>query len=226
MFCDDDLILAPFSVSLIFEAINNNDLFCDIAGAGFALDKKSQKNISRFENFFRFIFGVGVKPPGSVKSNGYNTSYIQENSVIQTTWLNGASIWRRKIAQGYDVKLEDVAHALVEDLIFSYGVSRKNVLIYVPTSLIYLQSNHTTKLNITQERYEKIYHNLYFVLLYNELSRYGYLWRMFGTIIKSITLSNRGRILVADLCSFLDILYLIATNKSADYVLEKRVKNL
>jgi hypothetical protein len=226
MFCDDDLILAPFSVSLIFEAINNQELFYDIAGAGFALDRKSQKKFTRIENLIRFFFGVGVKPPGSVKFNGYNTNYIQENSVIQTMWLNGASIWRREIAKGYDVKLEDVAHALVEDLIFSYGVSRKHVLIYVPTSVIYLQSNYAPKLDTTQERYERIYHNLYFVLLYTELSRYGYLWRTFGTMIKSITLSNRGRILMADLYNFLDIICLIASNKSADYVLEKRIKNL
>jgi uncharacterized protein (DUF486 family) len=225
MFCDDDLILTPFSVSYIFEAINNHDLSFDIAGAGFALESKSKKRITGIENLIRSVFGVGGKPPGSVKFNGYNTNYIQENSVLQTMWLNGASIWRREIAKGYDVRLEDVSHALGEDLIFSYGVSRKHVLIYVPNSVIYFQSGYATKLNTIQERYERLYHNLYFVLLYAELSRYGYLWRTFGTIITSITLSYRGRILMADLYNFVDLIWLIGSRKSADYVLEKRIKN-
>jgi hypothetical protein len=226
MFCDDDLILEPFSVSSIFEAINNEELFYDIAGAGFALDRKPQKETTRIENLCRFVFGVSVKPPGTVKFNGYNTQYIQESSVVKTMWLNGASIWRREIAKSYDVKLEDVAHALVEDLIFSYGVSREHVLIYVPTSVIQLQSNYTSKLDTTQETYERLYHNLYFILLYTELSRYGYIWRTFGSIIKSSVFSKKGRGTMADLYNFLDIIYLIASNKSADYVLEKRIKNL
>jgi len=227
MFCDDDIVLDPNCISVMFKVISQQNNFAEIGGAGFSLGQKIANKHNIFEKYIRCIFNMNLRPPGIVRSNGYNTNYIYENSIIQTDWLNSASIWRREIAMSYDVQLEDVTHALGEDLIFSYGVSRNYTLIYNPYSCIEFQETFENKINQSQLRFEQLYHGLYFVLLYKDLSKLGYLWICFGKILKLIVTGNKKDIdLGSEIANFIDILIIIATNKSAQYGLDYRIRNV
>lgn len=227
MFCDDDFVLDPNCISMMFKIIFQQKNFAAIGGAGFSLGKQTRNRQSIFEKCFRYIFNMNTLPPGTVRSNGYHTDYIYESSIIQTVWLNGASIWRREIAKAYDVQLENVTHALGEDLIFSYGVSRNNILIYNPYSLICLQDNPESQISDSQRHFEQLYHGLYFVLLFKDLSRLGYLWVCFGKIINSLILRTKKDIgFRSEIAYFIDVFKIIATNKSAQYVLDYRISNI
>jgi len=227
MFCDDDLVLDPNCISIMFNVISQHKNFTAIGGAGFSLGQQTRNKQSIFEKYVRHIFNMSVFPPGIVRSNGYNTNYIYESSIIETVWLNSASIWRRDIAKSYDVHLEDVTHALGEDLIFSYGVSRNHTLIYNPYSCIQLQDNSNSKISDSQLRFEQLYHGLYFVLLFKDLSRLGYLWICFGKTVKFLIIGIMKNIgFRSDISNFIDVFKIIATNKSAQYVLDYRIRNM
>ena len=227
MFCDDDIVLDPNCITIMFNDISQQRNFNAIGGAGFSLGQQKTIKQSIFEKYVRYIFNMNILPPGIVRSNGYNTNYIYESSIIQTTWLNSASIWRREIAKAYDVQLEDVTHALGEDLIFSYGASRNHTLIYNPYSYIHLQDNSESKISDSQLRFEQLYHGLYFVLLFNDLSKLGYLWVCFGRIVKLLTSGIKKDIgFRSEISNFIDVFKIITTNKSAQYVLDYRIKNV
>ena len=211
----------------MFKVIFQQNNFAEIGGAGFSLGQKATNKHNIIEKCIRYIFNMNLIPAGIVRSNGYSTNYIYENSIIQTDWLNSASIWRREIAMAYDVQLEDVSHALGEDLIFSYGVSRNYKLIYNPYSLVQFQENFEKKINKSQMRFEQLYHGLYFVLLYKDLSKWGYLWICFGKILKLLVTGSKKDInLRSEIVNFIDVLILITTNKSAQYVLNYRIRNV
>lgn len=227
MFCDDDITLAPNCVTNMFDVISKHENSSKIGGAGFSVGQDVKKVHSLLEKIGRAIFCLSTHPPGIVRFNGYNTSYIQERSVIYTSWLNSASIWRREIAKNYDVPLENVAHALTEDLIFSHSVSHRWRLIYNPNAVINLQKKSEETMNESQLRYEQLYHNLYFVLLNSKLSKIGYFWRSLGRLIKIARLDTKKSFSVkSDLRNLFDVLKLILTNKSAKYVYENRIRNL
>jgi GT2 family glycosyltransferase len=227
MFCDDDFVLEPNCISIMFEVIFQQKNFTAIGGAGFSLGNQTRNRQSIFEKYVRYIFNMNILPPGIVRSNGYNTDYIYESSITQTTWLNGASIWRREIAKSYDVQLEDVTHALGEDLIFSYRVSRNNILIFNPYSFIYIQDNPESQISDSQLRFEQLYHGLYFVLLFKDLSKLGYLWVCFGKIMKSLILRTKKDIgFRSEITDFIDVFKIIVTNKSPRYVLDYRIRNV
>ena len=227
MFCDDDITLSQDCVSNMLDDISKHQNCKEIKGAGFSLGEYRKKENGRLEKFGRFVFNLKTHPPGVVRSNGYNTSYIQERKIIYTSWLNSASIWRVEIAKGYAVQLDDVAHALSEDLIFSYEVSRNYSLIYNPRAIIHMQKTDEKILNEDQLRYEQVYHNLYFVLLNKELSKFGYLWSSLGRLIKFISNDKKnGSVNESSLRIFLDVLNLVFTNKTAEFVLEHRIKNI
>lgn len=226
VFCDDDFVLDPNCISVMFKVIFQQINFASIGGAGFSLGRQKIKRQSISEKIVRYIFSMNILPPGVVRANGYNTDYIYESSIIQTDWLNGASIWRREIAKAYDVQLEDITHALGEDLIFSYEVSRKHVLIYNPYSFIYLQDNPKSQISDLQLRFEQIYHGLYFVLLFKDLSKLGYLWAYFGKLIYVLISHSKKDINYrSEIVNFIDVFKIIVTNKSAQYVLDFRIRN-
>ncbi len=227
MFCDDDITLEPNCITNMFDVISKHENFSKIGGAGFSVGQNVKKVHSLVEKIGRAIFCLSTNPPGIVRFNGYNTSYIQERSVIYTSWLNSASIWRRDIAKSYDVPMENVAHALTEDLIFSHSVSKKWRLIYNPNAIINLQKKSEETFNNNQLRYEQLYHNLYFVLLNSEISKIGYFWSSLGRFIKSASLDTKNSSSVkSDLLDLIDVLKLLLTNKSAKYVFENRIRNL
>jgi hypothetical protein len=227
MFCDDDITLTRDCVSNMLDNISKHQDSHEIGGAGFSLGDYRKKEHGCLEKLGRFVFNLKTHPPGVVRSNGYNTSYIQEQKIIYTSWLNSASIWRAEIAKGYAVQLDDVTHALSEDLIFSYAVSRNHSLIYNPHAVIHMQSTDEKTLSEGQLRYERTYHNLYFVLLNKELSKFGYLWSSLGRMIKSINKDKKesyGN--KSGLRNLLDVFNLVFTNKTAEFVLEHRIKNV
>ena len=147
IFLDDDLVLAP---SCIENALNGADSFqkesgSSVSGIGLALPSTTRESgeNSVIKLAGRF-FGVSNSKPGAVHKNGHAASYLDCQVVTPTQWLNGASMWRRNLVDNYGLELISTNYAACEDLLFSYPISLREKLIFVPNARVDFQDIELT----------------------------------------------------------------------------------
>jgi GT2 family glycosyltransferase len=170
VFLDDDLILQDSAIDLALSAARSYKKR-DIIGIGLSLPPLSRAlNISRVNKKLLEFFKLSSSRPGEVLSSGYATSYLQETSVVETQWLNGASIWRTKYARNYGMNIPSTPYAACEDLIFSYPLSKRGTLIYVPEARAMFQDNELSKFNSFRVMEAAALWRFYFVSKHKELS--------------------------------------------------------
>jgi uncharacterized protein (TIGR02757 family) len=118
LFCDDDILLFPDTITELFSFEEVADESNNIFGVG--LMDLSNKIIEyrRIEKIGRALFKLRDSAPGKVLKNGYNSNYMNSPHSIRTEWLNGVALWRKHVVLKYAVNLDSVKHAYGEDLIF------------------------------------------------------------------------------------------------------------
>ena len=223
---DDDVVFLPNTVNELCDFINSKQDASKIAGIG--LSDVSIKPIRRkgFEKIGRFLFGLSEKMPGEVKKNSFNTNYMDSQDCIQTQWLNGISLWRKKYISNYDVDFDEVKHAYGEDLIFSYTQS-KNADLYFHPLACYLTQNQHTNVNNRQLFYEKSYHYFYISRLFPEISIWLFYWMQIGRTCAFFYSNQKNFKTIIFGCNIcLDILFLIFKKTTLKYILYKRINNL
>ena len=170
VFLDDDLILQDSAIDLALSTAKSYKKR-DIIGIGLGLPPSSRAlNVSRFNKKLLKLFKLSSSRPGKVLSSGHATSYLQETSVVETQWLNGASIWRTEYARRYGVNLPSTPYAACEDLIFSYPLSKQGTLIYVPEAKAMFQDTELSKFNSFKVMEAAALWRFYFVSKHKELS--------------------------------------------------------
>ena len=170
VFLDDDLIHQDSAIDLALSTAKSYKKR-DIIGIGLGLPPSSRAlNVSRFNKKLLKLFKLSSSRPGKVLSSGHATSYLQETSVVETQWLNGASIWRTEYARRYGVNLPSTPYAACEDLIFSYPLSKQGTLIYVPEARAMFQDNELSKFNSFRVMEAAALWRFYFVSKNKELS--------------------------------------------------------
>ena len=92
LFLDDDLILEPSSTANLFRFLLSHKNATSVIGLGLA--DGSRIDTKRLNFFFN------VKA-GTVSKSGKNFDYTSSNVPILTSWLNGASMWRRNQVDQY-----------------------------------------------------------------------------------------------------------------------------
>jgi hypothetical protein len=118
-----------------------------------------------------------------VHSNGHAASYLQEQSIIETQWLNGASIWRMEHAKNYGKDLPSTPYAACEDLIFSYPLSKKGTLVYIPDAKVNFQDSEMSQFDSFEVLRAASLWRFYFVSTNKELSLgYFFLSQLMRTI--------------------------------------------
>lgn len=226
LFCDDDISIDRYALDHFTNWIDSYPSKDQIGGVGFDCVPNKGINDNRLFKLLQFLFLTTNKPFGAVKKNGHITNYMQSDKIITTNWLNSGSIWRVDTCKKYNVAFENVPHALGEDLIFSYSVSKAHKLIYFPPSKIYFQTTHNKlKIQTSQAFRTRSYHMLYFVLLNDELSSLGYLWTLLGRTVYTLIKTRTNIIECRKILSiFFDIIMIICLKKNAEFVLEYRIK--
>jgi GT2 family glycosyltransferase len=161
LFLDDDLILDRTTTKelLNFLRVNNND---DIIGLGLSDSSvvKQKKQILR----------IGPRL-GAVSISGHNNNYMQSEIPVATSWLNGASMWKRSKLDYYKFEYLDARYSICEDLIYSYAMSKLGTLYYVPAAKFHFQvdsQNHSSEIQVFRAR---AYWKFYFVSMFPELSK-------------------------------------------------------
>lgn len=225
-FFDDDISLLPNSIENVFKDINELSKLSNIAGVGFACANHLPRKKTKFE-FLRKIFLSSDQNLGQVNKSGYNASYMESKFIIETQWLNGASIWRAKIAKNYDVPFNRLKHAISEDLIFSYNNLRYGSLFFSANSEFVFQQYPKIKFDFAYFKLHT-YVQLYFILSNKRLSKWLFLWRFTGSTFFALgSLNFMSLKIISEINHitklFFDTAVLIVSKKTAEYVLCNRI---
>ena len=229
-FLDDDVILDSRAIENMSRTMLNFPNYPNLVGVCFSASNWTPAPTTVLDNIFAKIFGVSTKRKGVVLQNGQNSNYIGAESVIQTSWLNGASMWRKKNVDNYNFPFLNASYSVCEDLIYSYQESKNGILIYDPNSHFAFQNNiQPSQLSI--DAFSALtYWRMYFVLTNSELSINLFLWAQIGRTL-NYTLSTKGSFenrLEAARDSFLiliDVFALAIKKVSPIEILEMRQNN-
>lgn len=182
LFLDDDLIVYPNSVTELFKAIH--DLDCnDLIGVGLSMNTSKDVNISFFEKYFR--------KPGTVTRAGTNVNYMVLEKITKTRWLNGASMWKRKVLTYYHFPVQHSRFAMCEDLIFSYRCGKVGDLLFIPNASFSFQNTATCATPPDEDVFSRFIAShlwqIYFIRENTELSLGLYFWISVFRFIKLVT---------------------------------------
>ena len=183
-FLDDDVILDVNAIENMFHTISNYPNSANLVGVGFSASNWKQDSVSLVNKIFSSFFGVSTRREGAVLRNGQSNNYMNSKTMIRTSWLNGASMWRKTVADTYEIPFLDASYSVCEDLIFSYQQSKKGMLLYNPASSFAFQdSSQPSQLNIAIFS-ALTYWRMYFVLTNEELSISLFLWAQIGRTLQ------------------------------------------
>ncbi|MCL4457681.1 MAG: glycosyltransferase [Nitrospirae bacterium] len=128
-FLDDDIVLEPDCLKnmLIFWKSAENK----IGGAGFNIIDAIPAQKPRWAEYLMRRY-FRNKKPGSLLRNGRNIPYCPASTTSETEWLcGGATIWRKKVFKEFEYDEWFATYGIVEDIDFSYRVSRQYSLAIV-----------------------------------------------------------------------------------------------
>ncbi len=197
VFMDDDLLVFPDTFERAFGCIDsfNRDATRDLAGIGFGLPVTSRfNNGGKFSRRVARLFGIDNKPAGYVLSNGHATSYLEQQSAFETTWLNGASMWRVEETSSYGSHGISSSYAACEDLIFSYPIGKRKSLIYCPNAKFDFQVVEKTNFENPSIYIAALYWRYFFILEHKEFSTLRFNLAQFGRLIFGISQNSEARI--------------------------------
>jgi glycosyltransferase involved in cell wall biosynthesis len=226
-FFDDDIILLPDSIENVFADVSRLSEKNIIAGIGLACTPSNASDQKFHSRMMKKLFLSSDKNLGQVNKSGYNASYMDSCEVIETQWLNGASIWKAELAKKYNVPFDQIHHAIGEDLFFSYQNLKYGKLFFSPSSKFVFQKypeNHFELTSFVLYTYVQ----LFFVSTNKDLSIMAFYWRFLGSTIYAIINSDSGTLkfftdvfIVFKL--FLDVTSLVITKKDPTYILNFRI---
>ena len=166
LFLDDDLILHPDALSKLFKCLKEEENQEKILGLG--LRQYPVRNLSCLKRLM--LSFMKFNSPGSITRTSVNTNYMFENRKTYTSWLNGASMWRKGVLPLYSFEILNSPTSYCEDLIFSYRVSKKGKLVAAPNAYFQFQNNsHLQVTSLTTFR-DAVFWKAYFILDNREFS--------------------------------------------------------
>jgi len=191
LFLDDDLILEECAIDLALSAARSYEKR-DIIGIGLSLPPLSRAlNVAKGNEKLLELFKLSSSHPGEVLRSGHATSYLQETSVIETQWLNGASMWKVEHVKTYGRDLPSTPYAACEDLIFSYPLSKQGTLIYVPEAKLTFQESQLSDFDSFEVLRSASLWRYYFITKNQGLS---FRWFFLSQIIRSFYAIRKAKV--------------------------------
>ena len=170
VFLDDDLLVEVSALEIALRSANSYTR-TEVIGIGLRTPVTSRGiNLPLYREKLARLFKLSSNLPGKVLSNGHATSYLQSDFIIETQWLNGASIWRAEHARSYGLNLPSTPYAACEDLIFSYPLSKKGTLVYIPDAKVNFQDSEMSQFDSFKVLQAASLWRYYFVTRHRELS--------------------------------------------------------
>jgi len=190
LFLDDDVVIEPDSIELLYERYIYNPKFIDYGGFGLAIKNRAYRKSNKFIEYLLYSVKLYSFAPGDVTKGGHPQLYLNQNDICDVKWLNGISIWARKVTDQYfDVPfISD--YAAYEDVIFSHKVNKKFRLLFASDIFVLDQilENHRP---LTSKQFTAgCYARCYFVDTNPDMSKS---WLIIGQIIRNVDFILRSR---------------------------------
>jgi glycosyltransferase involved in cell wall biosynthesis len=189
VFLDDDLLLHESALEIAMSTAHSYTR-TEVIGIGLSTPVTSRGiNLPAYLEILARLFKLSSNLPGKVLSSGHASSYLQSDSIIETQWLNGASIWKVERAKDYGRDLPSTPYAACEDLIFSYPLSKQGTLIYVPSAKVDFQDTEVSNLDSLEIFKAASIWRLFFITKNKELS---FSWFFLTQILRSFYVLKKG----------------------------------
>jgi glycosyltransferase involved in cell wall biosynthesis len=190
VFLDDDLLLEESALEIAMSTAHSYTR-TDVIGIGLSTPVTSRGiNIPVYLEILARLFKLSSNLPGKVLSSGHASSYLQSDSIIETQWLNGASIWKVECAKNYGSDLPSTPYAACEDLIFSYPLSKQGTLIYIPSAKVDFQDTELSNLDSLEVFRAASIWRLFFITKHKELS---FSWFFLTQVLRSFYVLKKGK---------------------------------
>ncbi len=181
-FLDDDLVLEPGALESIEKYIADNKAD-NVKGVGLTiLNQPVTKTV-----IFNAIFLIGNPVGGQVTKSGYASGIPPVTQDIHVDWLyGGATFWDRSVFNefAYDEWFHGTGY--MEDVDFSYGVSRKYQLRVCSSAGCYHYHHPIKRMKQTSIGEWQITSWWYFVRKYKDFPLHLVAWSMMGVFFKNI----------------------------------------
>jgi len=190
VFLDDDLLLEESALEIAMSTAHSYTR-TDVIGIGLSTPVTSRGiNLPEYLEILARLFKLSSNLPGKVLSSGHASSYLQSDSIIETQWLNGASIWKVECAKNYGSDLPSTPYAACEDLIFSYPLSKQGTLIYIPSAKVDFQDTELSNLDSLEVFRAASIWRLFFITKHKELS---FSWFFLTQVLRSFYVLKKGK---------------------------------
>ena len=130
-FVDDDIVFEKDAMQVMMGFWDSDNK--DVCGAAFNLSESevSPKGIFKHSRIAEWL-GLYRTQPGTVAKSGWHSRLGEVKDRIEVEWLiSGASFWRREVLEKHQFDPFFQGYSYLEDLDFSYGVSRNCRLMVV-----------------------------------------------------------------------------------------------
>lgn len=195
-YLDDDLELEPDATEHMVAFWDSADE--TVGGAAFTIANQPLRHglFGKVADFFL----INGPEQGMVLSSGFATSITPRPNDARTDWLyGGATLWRRSVIDAYQYDEWYIGHGYLEDLDFSYRVSRSCQLWVVADAKVW-HWPHPIRVerNISLGR-QQVVNRIYFVRKLGNFGRVPVIWGLFGQCVRngleSVKERNRAGIL-------------------------------
>lgn len=196
LFLDDDLLLEKTALESAFACLSNSNNFGaeETVGIGFKLPETSRNSkASMALKTGAKLFGLRSNTPGIVLKSGHATSYVGSSEIVRTMWLNGASMWKVSETRSYGNHGISSKYAACEDLIFSYPIGKRKLLVYCPTAALKFQDDEKTKFDDLPIYLSALYWRYYFVLTQSEMSLLKFNFTQIARFLYAVNKNSESR---------------------------------
>ena len=175
LFLDDDIIFYKTAFSEMNKFINNNKQN-NIAGFAFNLtSKKDRKFFKLIKEIILFEkIGFYSRRPGKVLENGWHTQIenLKKNTFVE--WIySGAILYVRDKIKNKKFEIKFGQYGYLEDLDFSYSLTRKGQKIFVVSKAKFLNPNYVNRSSFNFGKKEIL--NRYLIVKKYKLSKIKFL---------------------------------------------------
>jgi hypothetical protein len=190
LFLDDDVVIEPESIEHLYERYIFNQSYSNFSGFGLAIKNRVYRNTNWLIKNILYAVKLYSFSPGDITTGGHPQSYLSQRSVCEVKWLNGLSIWSRKVTDQYfDIPLIS-DYAAYEDVMFSYTVGRKYKLLFASDVFVLDQISENNRPLSSKQFVAGCYARYFFVDSNPDMSKF---WMITGQIIRSIDFILRSR---------------------------------
>jgi len=180
-YLDDDIVLLDGSLEAMlsfWETAPN-----EVGGTRFNIEQGYSSRAS----WFTKLFLIDSDEKGVILRSGFATDFgsVTQNKYVQ--WLSGgATIWRREVVSEYSYDEWYEGHGLLEDVDYSYRVSKIYKLVVISGSRVLHLSRpvHRDKEFLLGQW--QVVNRIYFVKKHPELSILLSYWAILGDLVRSL----------------------------------------